>query len=484
MQLALKEVRIGLRNSTVRIPFRYGNTCLTRCPQAVLFATIEVEGTPVTGYSGDCLPPGWFDKAPGKGFDQQISEMLNSTEHAIEVFSTALAKPRTFFDGWRESYEGQHQWGRAEQLPSLLATFGLSLVERAIMDAMARRAEISFHQAVHQNLFGIKAGEVFSELTGLEPSDWLPAAAKTSIFARHTVGLSDPLTVADIATEDRLQDGAPQALEEYVTQTGTSYFKVKVANDLEGDLQRLEAIASIVEKHRGRDYQVTLDGNEQYRDPSEFDELVDTIRRSSKLRQLWANVLVVEQPLPRSIALDSSYTSGIRALSKSKPVIIDESDGELGAYAQAIECGYRGVSVKSCKGPVKAILNNGVTSRLNQHSGRAQYVMTAEDLCCVGIIPVQADLCLAATLGLDHAERNGHHFHPGLQYLSQQQQEAALEAHSDLYSRQGDRVAPCLRDGRFHIASLQCPGFGFEVKPVWQDYIAASDWSYDSLGLE
>ncbi len=483
MQLALKQVQVGLRNSTVRIPFRYGNTCLTRCPQAVLFANIEVDGTVVEGYSGDCLPPGWFDKDPGKDFEQQISEMLSSTEYAIEVFTSAAAKSKTFFEAWRESYELQQQWGRDQELPSLLATFGLSLVERAIMDGIARHAQLSFHQAVHQNVYGIKAGDIFPELAGLNPSDWLPEAAKTSLFARHTIGLSDPLTGSDIPVEERLQDGSPQALEEYVTRTGTSYFKVKVANQLENDLQRLEAIAAIVEKHRGGDYQVTLDGNEQYQDPSEFDELVDAIRRAPSLRKLWANVLVVEQPLPRSIALDAGYTSGIRALSKSKPVIIDESDGELEAYAQAIECGYRGVSVKSCKGPVKAILNNGVTAQLNQQSGRAQYVMTAEDLCCVGIIPVQADLCLAATLGLDHVERNGHHFHPGLSYLTDQQQEAALASHADLYARQGDRVAPCLRDGRFHIASLQCVGFGFDVKPQWEDYIAASDWRYDSLGL-
>ena len=105
MQLALKQVQVGLRNSTVRIPFRYGNTCLTRCPQAVLFANIEVDGTVVEGYSGDCLPPGWFDKDPGKDFEQQISEMLSSTEYAIEVFTSAAAKSKTFFEAWRESYE-------------------------------------------------------------------------------------------------------------------------------------------------------------------------------------------------------------------------------------------------------------------------------------------------------------------------------------------------------------------------------------------
>ena len=111
-------------------------------------------------------------------------------------------------------------------------------------------------------------------------------------------------------------------------------------------------------------------------------------------------------------------------------------------------------------------------------------MLTGEDLCCVGVIPMQADLCLAATLGLGHAERNGHHFHPGLQYLPGERQEAALKMHSDLYTRNGDRVVPWLKDGAFAISSLQCVGFGFAVTPQWEDYTGAPDWNYDSLGFE
>ena len=44
MRFMLKETRLGLRNSTTRIPFRYGAACLTRCPQAVLNATIDIDG--------------------------------------------------------------------------------------------------------------------------------------------------------------------------------------------------------------------------------------------------------------------------------------------------------------------------------------------------------------------------------------------------------------------------------------------------------
>ena len=109
--------------------------------------------------------------------------------------------------------------------------------------------------------------------------------------------------------------------------------------------------------------------------------------------------------------------------------------------------------------------------------------MTGEDLCSVGIIPVQADLCLAATLGLEHVERNGHHFHPGLSYLPGEQQRAALEAHPDFYFERGGRISPNVQNGRFEIGSLQCAGFGFAVVPDVDSMESPLDWSYESLGL-
>ena len=48
--------RLALRNSAVRIPFRYGSACLTRCPQAMLEVILKVDGKEQVGYSADCLP--------------------------------------------------------------------------------------------------------------------------------------------------------------------------------------------------------------------------------------------------------------------------------------------------------------------------------------------------------------------------------------------------------------------------------------------
>lgn len=481
MHIALKETQLGLRNSTTRLPFRYGKACLTRCPQAVFRAVIEFDGQLQAGYSGDCLPPSWFDKTPGKSFAQQIEEMLWVIAAADASYRTELAAGGKFFTAWQATLEHVDAACRARELPPLLASFGASVVERALLDAMCRARRLSFANAVRDNLFGLLPGDVHPQLSGCQPGDWLPPQPASSIHVRHTVGLSDPLTAGEIPIDERLDDGFPQALEEYVERCGLSYLKIKVSNQLERDLERLQVIAALVQRHRGDQYGITLDGNEQYSNAGDFDGLIEAIRSEPALQTLWSNVIAVEQPLERGIALAAEHTAGIRELSQTKPVIIDESDGTLDSYSQAIELGYRGVSSKCCKGAVKSLLNAGLTWLHNDRGRSRDYIMTGEDLCTVGIVPVQSDLCLVATLGLEHIERNGHHYHRGLSYLPREQQTAVLAAHHDLYAEQHGVVAPRLVDGRFEIGSLQCEGFGFAVEPDMSAMQSPHEWKFASL---
>lgn len=476
MRFTLKETRLGLRNSTTRLPFRYGVACLTWCPQAVLRATIEVNGRCFRGYAGDGLPPGWFDKSPGKTFEDQIKAMIQAIAVAEKTFLAEATRPVTFFPAWNAVQDRTHRSGREDGVENLLVSFGVSMVERAVMDAMARAAKSTFADAVRQNLYAVEPGEIHPELAGLEPRDWLPPAPAEQVFVRHTVGLSDPVTIDDIPDEDALDDGYPHALEQYIRSDGICYFKIKVANDLDSDLPRLVKIARVIERHLGDRYQITLDGNEQYKSADEFDRLTHAIRHDDALATLWSNTLLIEQPLERHIALSDEHTHRIRELANDKPVIIDESDGDVHAYRRAIDLGYRGVSSKNCKGPVKSLLNAGLTWFHNDHGTRPTYYMTGEDLCCVGVVPVQADLCLVATLGLAHSERNGHHYHQGISYLPEDQQRAALAAHGDFYRQHHDRIAPWVRNGRFHIGSLQCPGFGFESEPDLDSMSNPEQW--------
>jgi hypothetical protein len=483
MHVALKESRLGLRNSTTRIPFRYGTACLTRCPQATLQVVIESGGRLQAGYSGDCLPPSWFDKSPAKDFAVQIAEMLKVIAYSQTVFAEEFARDTRFFPAWYTAQQRIQAQCRQWTLPPLLASFGASLLERAILDAACRLNSLSFAQAVRENLFGIDAGQVHPQLTGLEPKDWLPVEPAKAIFVRQTVGLGDPLTTDDIPASERLADGWPQAIEDYVVRRGVRYFKIKVANRLEHDLDRLERVARLLERHLGQKYWLTLDGNEQYKHAEEFHELISAVRQSAALAHLWANTLAIEQPFDRHIALDEGQTQGLRELSHIKPIIIDESDGTLDAYRRAIELGYRGVSSKNCKSAIKSLLNAGLSWLANDRGTRGEFIMTGEDLCSVGIVPTQSDLCLVATLGLEHVERNGHHYHPGLSYLPAAQREAALKKHGDFYTEEQGIIGPNIVDGKFQIASLQCVGFGFAVEPDMASMESAETWRFESLGI-
>jgi hypothetical protein len=481
MRVALKESHLGLRNSTTRIPFRYGIAVLTRCPQAIVRVTIECDGRLCHGYSGDCLPPSWFDKSAGKDFARQIDDMLRVIAMAQSVYETGFDREAPFFPTWltceAQIQQRCHEW----ELPPLLASFGSSLLERAILDAACRRHDVSFAHAVRRNLFGLDAGLVHRELQCASPAEWLPAEPALSIYVRQTVGLGDPLTLDEIPPADRLHDGWPQAIEDYAVRRRVRYYKVKVSNCLDRDIQRLAGIASLLERHLGQDYQLTLDGNEQYKRAEDFEELVGEIRRRPELAALWRNVLAIEQPFDRGIALEPGHIGALRELSRVKPVIIDESDGTLDAYPRAIDLGYRGVSSKNCKGAIRSLLNAGLTWLHNDRGRLDDYTMTGEDLCSVGIVPTQSDLCLAATLGLPHVERNGHHYHPGLSYLPEPTRRAALSAHGDFYVEEHGIIGPRISDGRFQIASLQCAGFGFAVEPDMSAMESAETWKFESL---
>ncbi|HHK41806.1 MAG TPA: hypothetical protein ENJ50_05240, partial [Planctomycetaceae bacterium] len=239
MQVQWHESWIGLRPSKTRIPFRYGRACLERCPQLLVRVTVEVDGRRADGFAGDCLPPGWFDKTPGKDYPRQLDEMLATIEAAREEYAGALHQPTAFFPVWLELQQQIESWCSQRGIVPLLASFGLSLWERAILDAACRAHHVGFARAARDNIFGIDAGRAHKTLQGAVPSDWLPKEPRKRIAVRHTVGMGDALRPRDISDDERLDDGRPQALQEYIRQLGIRFFKIKLSGDPAADLKRL-----------------------------------------------------------------------------------------------------------------------------------------------------------------------------------------------------------------------------------------------------
>ncbi|MGB9367221.1 MAG: mandelate racemase [Xanthobacteraceae bacterium] len=456
-QLKLIAADFFERPVKLRLPFRFGAVTVTQAPQMFVRVRIKLaDGREGDGVSAEMLVPKWFDKSPELTHEQNFDQLRCS-----------LAKARTSlleagFDtpfGLSASVDGPHHDAcAAVGLNGLVASYGLALIERAIIDALGRIENTSVFDLVRTNRLGLNA-RTATDLAGFDFDKLLGSLAPArSIQARHTVGLVDALTRAD--TEGRrLHDGLPESLEEIVATYGNCYFKLKVGGQVDTDIERLCGIAAVVDTIEAP-YHVTLDGNEQYRDIDAVTELWRRIGQTPRLARLKSSILFIEQPITRERALSAP----VATLSDDVPIEIDESDADVGTFPRARALGYRGVSSKSCKGFYRALINRARIEKWNaEEPGR--YFMSAEDLTTQAGVALQQDLALATLIGATHLERNGHHY-VGRMVAAAPEQDAFLRAHPDIYHRAADgSVQVTIRSGAIAIGSLATPGLGVGPMP-------------------
>ncbi len=456
------------------MPFRYGSACLTAAP--ILHVRVHLESTSgkkAVGLAADCLPPLWFDKDPNKDFRRNVEDQLTAFQKAKEIYLVLGGNRQTAHELWEAALPRILDEALSSGINALTAAFGSSFFERAVIDALCRLEGVSFFDALKKDLLG------FDTSTDLvkKPAD--------RIWCRHTVGLADPITRGEIPNEERLDDGLPQALEEDIEFYGLRYFKVKVSGNHAHDVERLSRMAALFAQRCHHGYSVTLDGNEQYRDLSEIERLVEDLRSRPYGQEFFDAILFIEQPLHRDIALAKNTAAGIAELAKLKPVIIDESDDQLDSFQRAVDIGYQGVSHKNCKGVFKSLKNRALVNRLNRDSEKPIYFQTGEDLANVAVIPLQEDLTTLAALGIEHAERNGHHYYHGLDHLPEEESQSALAAHSDLYEDSGGSVFLRIVDGAIDIGSvLKAVGYGYDCDVAFDQRTPAESWSFDRLNMD
>ena len=95
-------------------------------------------------------------------------------------------------------------------------------------------------------------------------------------------------------------------------------------------------------------------------------------------------------------------------------------------------------------------------------------MLSGEDLTCQAGLAVQQDTLLAASLGITHIERNGHHYVDGFGIAPQAEARAFGEAHASFYdSADPQHVRLAVRAGLLDMRSLHVPGFASAATPSW-----------------
>ncbi|MGB8167523.1 MAG: hypothetical protein WCF18_08520 [Chthoniobacteraceae bacterium] len=461
-RVAVRETHTSTRELRLRMPFKYGIATMTEVPHLLLRAVVEIDGRVATGFAADNLPPKWFTKNPATTFAEEIAEMreviATACAHAVEV-----REAMNVFEWWRAVSAAQEATAAERSWPPLLAGFGVSLIERAVIDAWCRANGMPFAHALRANTLGIQLGAIHEELAG-EPRDFLPSAPLNEVIARHTVGLSDPLTDADIPDDERVNDGQPQALEDCIRAYGLTHFKIKLCGNIERDRERLYRLASLLES-ASPGCRFTLDGNENYHAVAPFRELWDQFLADPIIARFLVGLIFVEQPLHRDIALSESAGADLLAWTQRPPIIIDESEGDLRALERALASGYAGTSHKNCKGIFRGIANAALIEQRRRTSPRPLH-LSGEDLTNLGPVALLQDLAVAATLGITHVERNGHHYFRGLSEFPAAVQREILARHGDLYRTHHGYPVVRVEQGKVSTRSVVAAPFGCALADV------------------
>ena len=466
MRFSIKEISFFEREVRLRMPFRFGVVTLTAAPQAFVRVQIVLENKEASeGAAAELLAPKWFDKNPALSNEDNFEQLRASMRTARAAYLDAGSNTA---------------FGHSRPTVGLVENFGPALLDRALLDALCRGLGISFYEAIRTNLPAMA-------FSGLDMGGFLKSLKPAAqIAARHTVGLVDPITSLDNKTP--VKDGLPETLEEVIARYGHRWFKLKVGGDAKADVDRLSAIAGVLDRI-DEPYHASLDGNEQYEDVEGVLALWRAVRAEPRLQRLAASVAFIEQPIKRQNALRFIPAPSARVLASAeeqfdmtrerirqieaqalmkqlaaeKPVIIDESDDALDAFPRAKELGYRGVSSKTCKGIYKSLINAARCAAWGKG-----YFMSGEDLTIQAGLALQQDLALVSILGLTHVERNGHHYVNGMAELPTMEQELFFREHPDLYERSHGAVRLYIDKGMIRMKSLDCPGYASRALPDWQ----------------
>jgi hypothetical protein len=460
---AAPRVRIGAidvfeRAVVLRLPFRFGASTVRTARQA--FARVRVEsaaGATAEGWAADLMVPGWFDKCPSLSQEADTAQ-LHASIAAARAAALAGPGPAT---PWRHAREARAavQGGAARPANRLLAGFGLALVERALIDAVCRLAGAPFERALRANLFGLEG--VPPDAPGLAwPALLASLALPVEVDLRHTLGLLDPLRAEAVPAGARPPDGLPVSLDEVIAAYAPRWLKLKIGGGGIEELDRLRELARLLDE-RARDARVTLDGNECFPDVEAARVWLEPLECDPSLASLRRRVAYLEQPLRR----DRALAQDVRPLSRLAPVVIDESDDDDDAFVRARACGYAGISVKSCKGVYRALVNLARCRAWNEAEPGAGFFLAGEDLTAQPGLALQQDVALATVCGIRHVERNGHHYGDGMAGAPAAERERFAAAHPDLYALAPGALRLRIRAGRLALGSLACAGFASAALP-------------------
>ena len=292
-----------------------------------------------------------------------------------------------------------------EPVPKLCTEVTASAFDAAVHDAFGKLHGLNCYYTYGPEFMTYDLSHYAGpEYKGEYPSQYLLKEPKPRLPLYHLVGAVDALEDSDIA--ERVNDGLPETLSEWINFNGLTHLKIKLnGDDAKWDVERVvrvDRITSEAQKRRGAtDWVYSLDFNERCPNVQYLVDFLNTVK--AQTAEGFRRIQYVEQPTARD--LEAHRENAMQAASRIKPVVIDESLTDLESLLLSREMGYNGAALKACKGQSFMMIAASVAEK-------QKMFLCVQDLTCPGASLIQSASLAAHVPDVKAIEANSRQYMP------------------------------------------------------------------------
>ena len=408
------EIQFDFEEHQYRTPLKFGGVPTDHC---VLFnVQLQVQtldGKEAVGFGSMPLGNVWAFPPKYVPFDQSLTAMKELANLAVTTTRNCrlCAHPLELSEVLEPEFlqladELSERMELSTPIPKLCTVVTTSPIDAAIYDAFGRANGINSYNGLDEDYVSSDLGYFLdNSFSGKYLDQYTTRHPKPNMPLYHLIGALDPLTDADI--ENRLNDGLPETLSEWILTDGLTHLKIKLNGDdlPQWDVERVLAIDRVTAQTQTRQgvtsWYYSADFNETCQNVDYLLEFLNRIQEENE--QAFHRLAYIEQPTDRD--LKAHPENKMHKAAEIKPVVIDESLTDYDTLLLARDQGYSGVALKACKGQSQALLMGAAAQEFGMF-------LAVQDLTCPGASFLHSAGLAARIRGVTAIEGNARQFCP------------------------------------------------------------------------
>jgi L-alanine-DL-glutamate epimerase-like enolase superfamily enzyme len=411
--IRIKDVAFGYEDFRYRTPIKFGGVALDRATVLNVTCTVETRtGQAARGFGSMPLGNGWSFPSKVLSHDATLNAMKALAERIARLTADCreTGHPIDLAHALEPAYrkaaeEMTRDLALPEPIPDLCTLVVGSPFDAALHDGFGKVHGRSCYHTYGPDFLAHDLGHYLGpEFRGERLDRYVLRQPKPRLPLYHLVGALDPLTDADV--RQRIGDGLPETLPEWIRFNGLTHLKIKLnGDDLAWDVERVvrvDAVTAQAQQERGvEQWYYSLDFNEKC---PHVGYLLEFLRRVGEHTPAgFGRIQYIEQPTARD--LKANRTNVMHEASKLRPVVIDESLTDLESLQLARAMGYTGAALKACKGQSQSLLLAAAAQRMG-------LFLCVQDLTCPGASLIHSAGLAAHVPGVAAIEANARQYMP------------------------------------------------------------------------